>query len=137
MGTNYYILDGTHIGKRSAAGMYCYDCGITLCKTGKDKIHHHESDWFETCPVCGKTPIEENLSESSVGRELGFNNGPFKTKIGVKSCSSFTWAMPPSKLKSKRHIKDEYNWRFTMEEFKEILDECPIQYYSLIGLDFS
>ena len=43
MGTNFYIIDkdqeyseGRHIGKRSAAGWYCWDCGTTLCiVTGK------------------------------------------------------------------------------------------------------
>ena len=53
MGTNFYwIVTGTaavpsdvkvpieedspevHIGKRSAAGPYCWDCGVTLCEGG-------------------------------------------------------------------------------------------------------
>ena len=41
MGTNYYLKGHRgddnpkyHIGKRSAAGLYCWDCHITLCKGG-------------------------------------------------------------------------------------------------------
>ena len=28
-----------HIGKRSAAGMYCWDCDDTLCPGGKSQVH--------------------------------------------------------------------------------------------------
>lgn len=54
MGTNFYIAktynkDGdfddrgdpkTHIGKRSAAGLYCWDCGISLHRKGPEFVHH-------------------------------------------------------------------------------------------------
>lgn len=53
MGTNYYargyrrIADMDpqyHIGKRSAAGLYCWDCGKTLCKDGESGIHFDKSE---------------------------------------------------------------------------------------------
>ena len=44
-----------HIGKRSAAGRYCYECGTTLNKYGTDHVHNCEwSEWYERCPICGK-----------------------------------------------------------------------------------
>lgn len=46
-----------HIGKRSAGGLYCYNCGTTLCKSGIDGIHtvdNEENDCYKVCPVCGK-----------------------------------------------------------------------------------
>lgn len=49
-----------HIGKRSAAGLYCYDCGTTLNKYGTDHVHDCEwSEWYNRCPICGRegTPI--------------------------------------------------------------------------------
>jgi hypothetical protein len=46
MGTNFYKIDikkdnkeGEHIGKRSAAGYYCWDCGITLNIYGEAWVH--------------------------------------------------------------------------------------------------
>jgi len=49
-----------HIGKRSAAGLYCHECGTTLNKHGTDHVHNCKySEWYEVCPICGKegTPI--------------------------------------------------------------------------------
>ena len=44
-----------HIGKRSAAGKYCYHCGVTLNKYGTDHVHNYEySEWYERCPICGR-----------------------------------------------------------------------------------
>lgn len=44
-----------HIGKRSAAGSYCYECGTTLNKCGTDYVHGGDNiDWYEQCPICGK-----------------------------------------------------------------------------------
>jgi len=49
MGTNYYLkidececcgrYEKKHIGKRSAAGRYCFDCGVSLCVDGEDNVH--------------------------------------------------------------------------------------------------
>jgi len=143
MGTNFYNkLDGKHIGKRSAAGMYCWDCGKTLCKGGKEKVHF-EDEWFEKCPICGKGVIKESLDQSSAGRELGFNKSKPSIKSGVKTCSSFSWATKPEEiLNRKLHwnwkwIENEYGDKFTLKQFKEVLKECPLQYKHSIGKIFS
>jgi len=132
MGTNFYIKGHNdddnpkyHIGKRSAAGMYCYDCGVTLCKGGESKVHSGTDEWYDACPKCGKKPEKESLNHSAVGKELGFNNLS-EIKIGVKSCCSFTWARDIGKIK---HIVDEYGREYSLEEFKKVIAECPIQLY--------
>ena len=145
MGTNFYMLkkatglQSNHIGKRSAAGMYCWDCNQSLCKTGNNGVHQGKSEWHSSCPKCGKKFIEEDFNNSSAGRELGFNKSKPKAKKGVASCSSFRWAIDPEEfLKSKiKVIKDEYGQKFTREEFEQILLECPIQYNESIGQAFS
>jgi len=155
MGTNFYtkknFIDSMcskyHIGKRSAAGLYCFDCGITLCKDGEERVHYckrnddpnsPDTTWHKTCPKCGKFPQEEKLDEGSVGRELGFNKSIPKKKKGVKSCSSFSWVISPSELKKLKlkYIYNEYGDKFTLKEFKELLKESPIQYMK-IGEEFS
>jgi hypothetical protein len=130
MGTNFYIKGKRgnddprfHIGKRSAAGLYCWDCGVSLCKGGASRVHYGE-EFFDKCPKCGKSHVKEELSSSSIGRELGFNNTKPEKKTGVKGCASFTWARPIGRIK---HIVDEYGTEYMLEEFYNVLEECPIQ----------
>jgi hypothetical protein len=137
MGTNFYTLKGEHIGKRSAAGEYCWDCGITLCKGGNKDIHYARSGWYDSCPKCGKKYEEEGLDHSSAGRELGFNKDWPQKKTGVKTCSSFTWAIHPINISKKGKVKDEYGREFSYKEFLDILKECPVQFFDSIGQDFS
>src|SRR5437879_5718682 len=62
-----------HIGKRSAAGPYCWDCDQTLCKDGIDGIHQGKSGWYPACPRCGKEPLKEpSLARGAAAIELGF-----------------------------------------------------------------
>jgi hypothetical protein len=170
MGTNFYIRGhrhsySHHLGKRSAAGMYCWDCGITLNKKGNEDIHQGcrnrshpqfcNCGWYDACPVCGEKPEKESLSEGSAGRELGFNKSAPGKKTGVASCSSFTWAMAPEKIPLElkdndscpccrreyedkdKVIENEYGDLFTWDEFMAVLDECPVKYTNSIGENFS
>lgn len=148
MGTNFYLIKHIddddpeyHVGKRSAAGMYCWNCGRTLCKGGKSRIHC-DDEWYDKCPKCGQKPMKEDMSESSAGRELGFNRGKSKKKKGVRSCSSFTWAMNIYRVTQtcwprKKVIEDEYGRKYTRKQFNDILKECPVQFYDSIGEHFS
>lgn len=161
MGTNFYTSkkERTHIGKRSAAGMYCWDCGVSLCKRGAKYVHHgpsrgvrhhpdghvdwshyqedHDLDWHKVCPKCGKAREEE--ADGGTGfRELGFNKTTPRKKTGVASCSSFSWAIAPESWpKLCRCVWDEYGRKYTKAEFRQVLEECPIQFTELIGRDFS
>lgn len=162
MGTNFYLMaqeaacpeckrpydkpkkvEGEHVGKRSAAGYYCWDCNRTLNKGGLAGVHQSGFGFWDACPNCGKKRPDEDITAGAAGRELGFNKSPPQKKQGVASCSSFTWAIQPSeldKLDSKSLalvIVDEYGHEFTLAEFKQVLTECPIQYLDSIGRDFS
>ena len=151
MGTNFYLRGkrnsddpSHHVGKRSAAGPYCWDCGVTLCMLGMERLHYSKGkqDWHVACPKCGQCPIQESLTNSSGGRELGFNRTPPQKKKGVRSCSSFSWGMDPDsilkrKKSNRKIIENEYGDLFTLDKFKQILRECPIQYHHSIGVLFS
>ena len=130
MGTNFYSKSGIHLGKRSAAGLFCWDCGATLCKGGKYEIRTGDSTWYDECPFCGKKPVMEAWEESASGRELGF-------KAGVATCCSFTWAISPKRLSRMQLIFDEYGREFSKEGFNDVLEECPIKFYTSIGKEFS
>jgi len=165
MGTNYYIkgydkeddddfdnrMDPKwHIGKRSAAGHYCFDCDITLCKDGPTRVHY-DAKWYDKCPVCGKKPVIEEMENSSVGMELGFNKNETKLKKGVASVSSFTFAMNfidiVNKIKEEfgkssndeKVIINEYGDEFTYIEFLNLLKPIPssLRFRHSIGKEFS
>lgn len=162
MGTNYYIKgwhknDGMntdlHIGKRSAAGLYCFDCGITLCLRGEKAVHDTpDSMWNSKCPICNKKSTKETFENSSAGLELGFNDNPVEKKEGVRSCSSFSWAMSKIMLQVKASkvmfaaakkdpssgasykiaeeicIVNEYGKEFTLRQFLDMVEACPIHF---------
>jgi len=143
MGTNFYRKGKTHrddpphhIGKRSAAGFYCWDCRATLCKEGEAGIHNGISEWRSKCILCGTPVPDESLSEGAAGKELGFNKDPLKRK-GVASICSFTWAVEPESIKRLKFVEDEYGKVITFQEFLEILKDCPVQFKNMIGHEFS
>lgn len=151
MGTNFYLKppddiedeylpEAKHVGKRSASGIYCYDCKVTLCKQGEERIHYGNTDWYEKCPKCGKEKTNESLNTGTGGLELGFWDQEQKEKkrTGVMSSCSFSWAMLPSDIPANSFIWDEYGEKYTYKEFMDMLNTlCPIQYYRHLGQAFS
>jgi len=129
MGTNFYTYDGTHIGKRSGAGPYCWDCKITLCKEGQEKVHHGANvEWWDECPICHKPVLGETVLLAN-------------DMHGIRLCCSFTWAVDKQIILdiSKwrwRPIRDEYGRRLSVKKFEEILAGCPIQFTHMIGEEF-
>jgi hypothetical protein len=114
MGTNFYLADGTHIGKRSGAGVYCRTCETTLCEGGPDAIHYGKHDWFPSCPHCGMMADK------------------------LPTVCSFTWAIEPLKLLGKPFmVRDEYGAWSKSETFVQMLNNCPIHFYDMIGNRFS
>ena len=128
MGTNFYFKKikgfafADHIGKRDAAGWYCWDCRIPLIEDG-------------ICPKCSKhKPEKESLTESAEGRDLGFNISRVRKKTGVASYSSFTWAVNKEYLQKRLEtvlnqlivIEDENGIGYTWGMFNEVLKECPV-----------
>ena len=172
MGTNYYIKGYNtekndqdedcpkwHIGKRSAAGKFCFDCGITLCKGGAAGVHY-DDDWYDKCPICGKKYVKEEMDKSSGGLELGFNKDATVLKDGVSTTSSFYFAMdypelvdrlqeefgkdnPPDGDKrydvDQKIIEDEYGREFSYMEFLDLMRPIPTSLFfkHLIGQEFS
>lgn len=158
MGTNFYwvgkdvrysIDPKVHIGKRSAAGMYCWDCGVTLCRGGESQIHmgtlfNHDQEWFSECPVCGQEPIVP-VAEGLL--ELGFGSPRTKLPTGIRSCSSFSWAQGPLSVRKRclrsinrwrKIVVNKYGEKFTGRQFIEMLDNnCPVEYTRHVGVEFS
>lgn len=159
MGTNFYLRGHGndddpqfHIGKFYAAGLYYWDCKITLYEV------HSRQTWYNVCPRCGKSAIEELMEVSAIGRELRFIKSQPQAKKGVTKCFFFTWAMEPEKLFKKSVlrprqlslpflsfktdlseyvIEDEYGQSYTLLEFKQIVDKCPRQIKDMIGKRFT
>lgn len=128
-----------HIGKRSAAGPFCWNCNKTLCKEGNQGIHygcHHEigcnCKWYDACPDCGKkhNPNSTHLE--------GYRPS------GVESCCSFSWAQEPEFVRmlctvfaDKEIILDEYERKLTGREFLTMIEiNCPVQFTDSIGVTF-
>ena len=140
MSTNFYVKStGVHIGKRSAAGSYCFTCGVTLIEGGKSKVHT-DADALRACPIC-KRPEEKDPSRigKAAARELGLDKSPFNfVPAGVENASSFTWAISPAGLASVRRIVDEYGTEYSTGDFLNMLMfECPLQFFHSIGREFS
>jgi hypothetical protein len=142
MGTNFYWSDDeivktnnlvAHIGKRSAAGPYCYDCGTTLCNYGTDFVHASEGSFLPACPFCG-TPFERGKA-SAVAVELGFNQFADVPRTGVATASSFRWRMMrhlavirdiAATHPDRVCVVDEYDRTYTASAFLDMVMECPI-----------
>ncbi len=132
-----------HIGKRSAAGLYCWDCNLTLCAGGNDKIHYGNTDWYKSCQSC-KKKLKVKEEHNSVMIELGFASSKPEKPKGVNSCSSFSWAKEPEEIfkickenHDKKIIVDEYGSLSTCQEFMDMLEtNCPVRFTNSIGVEF-
>jgi predicted RNA-binding Zn-ribbon protein involved in translation (DUF1610 family) len=139
--------DGSiHLGKRAAAGAYCWDCDVTLAIGGKSEIHMGRTGQLNACPNCGK-PIERAPIQSSAnpaGIELGLARAKTVRPTGVGFCSSFTWAQDPEsigvflqKYPDDEVVVDEYDRRMAAAEFLEMIEvNCPVQFTDSIGHQF-
>lgn len=135
-----------HIGKRSMAGLYCWDCNRTLCPGGNAGIHAGgNGPWPETCPQCGATNIPEGLRAGPAAVELGFAQPREERPKGVRGTSSFTWAQDPSVVHRtcEAHmdepvIVDEYGRAVTGREFIAMIRcNCGVEFTDYIGQSFS
>jgi hypothetical protein len=131
----------THIGKRSAAGLYCWDCNETLVIGGKDAIHT-DAGMYKKCPKCGKAPGEKSpFTEGAAAVELGFAKPRVRRPVGVQSCASFTWAQPEDGVIAfmQQHLNhavviDEYGRISSGETFLEMLEcNCPVRFHDSVG----
>ena len=135
-----------HIGKRSAAGWYCWDCRATFCLTGEGAIHYSAlSRRSETCPRCGAEKPDLKLRGGAAGIELGFRDADVHVPTGVGTVCSFNWAQDPDRVRrtcaerpDESLIEDEYGRDYTGQEFLDMLAaNCPIEYTDSVGRRFS
>lgn len=158
MGTNFYwinpndievpteFFDRWHVGKRSAAGWYCYDCRVPVVRGGDINLVHTSHDVVvDACPKCGQgRPKQDGIPDAALV-ELGFGK-PRQARAakGVSTCSSFSWAQEPTfaqriceQRADETIIADEYGRELTGQQFAQMLfANCPIQFTSSIGSDF-
>lgn len=162
MTTNFYLKEDFKnlypiereellIGKRAAAGHYCWGCRRILIHCWSMNAHSlvhsslksvtdfmgttHNVERLSECPSCGKEYEKEGWN-GAVGRELGFNETKPTEKAGVKSTGSFMFALRfqesfklfNSLNNNRKVIIDEYDKEYTLKEFFSILSECAIQY---------
>lgn len=137
-----------HIGKRSTAGLYCWDCRVTLCKHGEEAIHGgtDRSAWYDRCPRCEKPPYGENeLRAGPAAVELGFAKPRDVRPTGVRGTCSFSWAQDPDGVRRTCEARmddevviDEYGHRLTGGAFLAMLRaNCAIEFRRWIGEMFS
>lgn len=137
-----------HIGKRGAAGFFCYDCKTTLRKGGPNLIHMGRgcnNEWYDACPKCGKKYAPHKGICTAAAIELGFSPPRIEPPKGVHSTCSFAWAQDPEGVKkicagrpNEQLITDEYGRMSTCLEFIKMLEvNCMIQFHHLIGQGFS
>ncbi len=134
-----------HIGKRSAAGPFCWDCRVTLTEGGNDFIHKSHSRVLEACPRCGKKPAPKTGFNQAAAVELGFADAADRPPIGVGSTSSFSWAMDPAEAHricaaalDVTIVEDEYGDRLTGRQFLRMLEcQCGVEFTHSVGRHFS
>ncbi len=135
-----------HLGKRSAAGLYCWDCSVTFCQDGEAQIHSGRGRWHKSCPRCGERQklLKEGQFNRSMSIELGFAQADEVRPTGVSTCSSFSWAQDPAKAKEalgtraeKVVVVDEYGREYTGRQFLGMLAaNCPVEFTHTLGVRF-
>ena len=133
-----------HIGLRSGAGFFCWDCNVTLAIGGNREIHAGHAKWHEACPKCGKTEKDGYPTRYEKITEIFPEVVPNSRPTGVKGCCSFIWAQEPDKvmnaLKGQADlsiVEDEYGKLYTGAEFATMLQNaCPIHFLESIGDEF-
>ena len=123
------------IGKRSQAGLYCWNCRRTL-QSSKDvyygtewpdpyAIYHNRigSVMLEECPICGlKFGKKEELIHEGVEPGL-----IFIFALRVDEIFDISKELTSSTFYKQKTIVDENGNEYTIEEFFEILKQCPVQ----------
>lgn len=141
--------DESHLGKRSAAGWYCWSCDVPLVEGGRRDLVHTGRGYVERCPLCGKA---KGASAKDGGGpaynaamvELGFAEARTAREgrpTGVQSASSFSWAQDPEitggilrRYPDDPLVEDEYGRVLTGREFLAMLAvSCPIQFTHSVG----
>lgn len=132
MGMNIYTLKGKHIGKRSAAGFWCWDC----------KIQVESKNQFFICPKCGLKVYEQTAIKgfNPAYRELGFTKAVEQRRTGIAGASHFTWhakdrSEADKMVERKKFFKTEYGEIWNAKRFQRMFKEVISE--SFLDSDFS
>jgi hypothetical protein len=136
MGMCIYTLKGKNIGKRYAAGIWCWNCKI---EAERDEIGCF---WF--CPNCEKRCSDNTLSYNPAFRELGFDKTKPHKKEGINGASAWIWCIDKEfglgesiekvkyKLKRYKKLKTEYGEIWTIKQVNNMFLDI-IKEYAEIG----
>lgn len=141
MGLNIYVYDkksvdgrGAHIGKRSAHGVWCWDC--------KEEAKLTNSSF--TCFFCGQQREKNDKTLFNPAfRELGFDRSNPSSKKGVDGACSFRWQLGDEDknlgAKTVQEMKEkitgiktfitEYGDLLDQKQFEALLSECLVHDY--------
>lgn len=116
-----------HIGKRYAAGIWCWDCKI--------KATHDILGLFWWCSKCGQRTSDVTLFNPAF-RELGFEKSKEKKRVGVNGASGFIWnaenkKQALSKLRGIKKVKTEYGEYWSIQRFKQMFLEVIQEDYEV------
>lgn len=149
MGMNIYTLAGVHVGKRSADGIWCWDCRVrpidTITNTSFEVYYRNLRDMLDKsknpiwkCPKCGATEIGKY---NPVYVELGFDK-PIPIKhSGLDGASRFTWQMGEyglgksidevrKRLGRYKYLVDEYGRKMNIDTFWDMFKNIIVEDYS-------
>ena len=123
---NIYKTNGEHIGKRWAAGIWCWSCKI--------EAEHDVIGLFWYCPRCGARCSEKTLFNPAM-RELGFDKSKERKRSGVDGASGFIWHAKNKqdamkKFKKIRKCKTEYGESWTAKRFWRMFNDVIEESYS-------
>ena len=147
MGTNFYLLNGTHLGKRSAAGHYCYKCDVSLV-TGQPggmnpAASPHAGGWASrnSCPNCGQSYQNEGgLYQPELFKPTPEETARELASGDVRGAYSFSYAVAPSMVavyNPRRKVTSEYGDKMTLQEFRNMVERAKFRFTDSIGREFS
>lgn len=129
MGMNIYTVDKIHIGKRYAAGRWCWDCKIRIIEGDIYRCKHIE-EWAKKS--------NKAITYNPVMRELGFDKSRPLKHNGIDGASGFIWQVGEyglgasveevkQSLSRRRRVVTEYGKRLEMREFWDMFNDIIIE----------
>lgn len=138
---NKHILnyEDKHIGKRYAAGVWCWDCKVPLFDEDRTETVAglQMPVQLDKCPSCGKQK-EETVYNPAL-RELGFDKSKPKQHTGIDGASGFIWCIDDTYglgtskeeilycINKEKYVIDEYGRKMTVKAFhdmfKDVIEE--------------
>ena len=122
----YNDFEDKHIGKRSAAGIWCWDCLIPMYDEDRKQEVAGISvpTPFEFCPSCGNK-VETDKGYNPAMRELGFDKSEPTILTGIQGANRFTWCTDAvvGLGTTKKQIIEELqkNHKFVITEYGDTL----------------